>query len=579
MRIKSIQGDITDIETDALVNSANTEMVLGGRHSVAGRINQLTEGRLEHQLQDPHRFPRPIPLGSVYVTDGDVLPCQYVFHLAAHGPLGDMLAAAEKMEGDEDVLLKLGSVLLQSIQLGVKNILEECERHQIARLSLPLIGTGTLNLTKALAIEVLVGALAVNLSEKSLPELEEILIVSYDEVPHQQLTDYLDQSKLFETDREEAALQRISVHMSEPVPEWGVEEPDSCLVVSSSLADAQESSLAPHEAIGELADLKRRIRDLEGENAGLDANAKQATEEMNTLLKENRDLKKKLKEFHREQFRDEGWQRLDLPLPLAYAQNLRVSEEDPNRRRLNAMTAIGIASKYFSAIVCAEYQAAGNFDQALNQELSNRFGSGPMTDGSWHWVGTKIARAFRNQGMQGQVLQELPGLWVNDRGNWTLFSEKLKALVNLRNQIHNPVNADPAPAREWLNTMEPLWEEMCELSRDLLNYELVYIDSIQDFLPGTRIRYSVKHLRGGYFVPQSATLDLVEQHRPEHLFLRERDSDVLLGLHPFMVYEYSSVTNNREAYCLDCIQSAQFQFRAFRYAHNHHLNHLGDLPF
>ena len=41
MRIKSIQGDITDIETDALVNSANTEMVLGGRHSVAGRINRV----------------------------------------------------------------------------------------------------------------------------------------------------------------------------------------------------------------------------------------------------------------------------------------------------------------------------------------------------------------------------------------------------------------------------------------------------------------------------------------------------------------------------------------------------------
>ena len=49
--IGALNGDITDLETDVIVNSANTEMVLGGRRSVAGRINQLTDGRLERILK------------------------------------------------------------------------------------------------------------------------------------------------------------------------------------------------------------------------------------------------------------------------------------------------------------------------------------------------------------------------------------------------------------------------------------------------------------------------------------------------------------------------------------------------
>ena len=50
--IMAVHGDITDIETDVMVNSANTAMVLGGTRSVASRINELTEGRLESILSN-----------------------------------------------------------------------------------------------------------------------------------------------------------------------------------------------------------------------------------------------------------------------------------------------------------------------------------------------------------------------------------------------------------------------------------------------------------------------------------------------------------------------------------------------
>ena len=47
----------------------------------------------------------------------------------------------------------------------------------------------------------------------------------------------------------------------------------------------------------------------------------------------------------------------------------------------------------------------------------------------------------------------------------------------------------------------------------------------------------------------------------------------VLELNPFMVYEYSQVTNSRETYCLDHIQRTKFQYRAFRYANLLHMPH------
>ena len=132
---------------------------------------------------------------------------------------------------------------------------------------------------------------------------------------------------------------------------------------------------------------------------------------------------------------------------------------------------------------------------------------------------------------------------------------------------------------DWLAKFSPLWEEMCTLSASLLNYELVFIDSIENFLPDGRYLYTVKHLRGGYFAPQSGTLDFSEQYNRYELFLWDPVNDGMLALSPFMVYEYSQVTNSREAYCLDHITQARFHFRAFRYAQFHYEDREGATIF
>ena len=120
---------------------------------------------------------------------------------------------------------------------------------------------------------------------------------------------------------------------------------------------------------------------------------------------------------------------------------------------------------------------------------------------------------------------------------------------------------------------------MCHFTEELLKYELIFIDEIQELLENGKIRYSVKHLRGGFFIPKSDTLELDKRLKRYRLYLLNPKTKSVLELNPFMVYEYSQVTNSRETYCLDHIQHDKFQYRAFRYAHLNHMHHRGMIPF
>jgi len=570
--IKAVQGDITDIETDAMVNSVNTAMVLGGTRSVASRINELTGGRLESILSNDDKYPKPVPLGEVCVTESDELPCSFVFHLSTHGNLEEMVNAANELGDEEELTDRLQIVLLDSIKLGVKNLLRECEKHGLKRMTIPLIGSGSLNLPKLLAIEALVGSLTGQLLETPPQYLREIKIVTLEKPIFGFLKDYL-QEKTYQkleqqygTETDTKLLKRVSseIESAELILE---EEPER----SESIA---------FEAIGEISSLKSELRAITLEKSRLEKKNQEYSTEITNLLEHNRELKREILSANRMvSSPEEVWLRSDLPLPLAYAHDILSSEEDPNRRYLLSTASIGIVHKYFFSLVCAEYKAAECFDQEVNEQVNKRFRQNSVTEGSWHWIGLLIAQAFKDKNRNGKVIVDFVKQWLNEDGSWSRFSEVLKDLINLRNEIHDPVGADNARARDWLVHFIPLWEEMCELSAGFLNYELVFIDSIQNFLPGGRYLYTVKHLRGGYFAPQSGPLDFSEQYKPGELFLWDPVNDGMLALSPFMVYEYSQVTNSREAYCLDHITQARFHFRAFRYAQYHYEDSEGAVPF
>lgn len=115
-RIIVKQGDITDMEVDAIVNAANTDLVLGS--GVAGTIRRKGGDSIQKECNEIG----PIPLGEAAVTGGGNLKSRYVIH-AAGMHLG-------------------GSVSERSLRDATRNSLLRADEKGIKTIAFPAIGTG-----------------------------------------------------------------------------------------------------------------------------------------------------------------------------------------------------------------------------------------------------------------------------------------------------------------------------------------------------------------------------------------------------------------------------------------------------
>jgi len=115
-RVELVTGDITDLATDAIVNAANAQLILGG--GVAGAIRR--RGGPEIQVEC-NRIGGTFVGGAVITTGGN-LPARYVIH--AVGP--------QMGEGNEDEKLK--NATLNSLKLA--------DEQQLTSLAFPAISTG-----------------------------------------------------------------------------------------------------------------------------------------------------------------------------------------------------------------------------------------------------------------------------------------------------------------------------------------------------------------------------------------------------------------------------------------------------
>ncbi len=115
-KITLVQGDITDMHVDAIVNAANAELLLGG--GVAGAIRRKGGPAIQEEcnrIGGTH-------VGGAVLTTGGNLPARYVIH--AVGPMNG--------EGDEDQ--KLRNATLESLKLMDKN--------DLYTIAFPAISTG-----------------------------------------------------------------------------------------------------------------------------------------------------------------------------------------------------------------------------------------------------------------------------------------------------------------------------------------------------------------------------------------------------------------------------------------------------
>lgn len=110
------QGDITEQETDAIVNAANSQLILGG--GVAGAIRR----KGGPSIQEDCNRKGPIGVGLAVLTTGGNLKAKYVIH--AVGP--------RMGEGEEDC--KLRDATLNSLKVA--------DAHRLKSISFCAISTG-----------------------------------------------------------------------------------------------------------------------------------------------------------------------------------------------------------------------------------------------------------------------------------------------------------------------------------------------------------------------------------------------------------------------------------------------------
>jgi O-acetyl-ADP-ribose deacetylase (regulator of RNase III) len=133
-RIKLVQGDITKIKADAIVNAANTSLLGGG--GVDGAIHRAGgKAILEECIQIRNRQ-GGCKTGEAVITTGGNLPARYVIHT-----VGPVYSSGDK---GEDALL--ASAYLNSLKLAAENDLET--------IAFPNISTGIYHFPKKMAAAI-----------------------------------------------------------------------------------------------------------------------------------------------------------------------------------------------------------------------------------------------------------------------------------------------------------------------------------------------------------------------------------------------------------------------------------------
>lgn len=120
MGLKIISGDITKLETDAIVNAANTGLKQGG--GVCGAIFNAAGAR---ELQKACDVLAPIETGEAVITPGFNLPARYVIHTA--GPVYNSAAMKESER------------LLRD---SYTNSLKLAKENNLSSIAFPLISSG-----------------------------------------------------------------------------------------------------------------------------------------------------------------------------------------------------------------------------------------------------------------------------------------------------------------------------------------------------------------------------------------------------------------------------------------------------
>jgi len=141
-RIEIQQGDITEMDVDAIVNAANNDLVLGA--GVAGAI--LRKGG--QNIQDECNEIGSIPIGYAAITSGGKLKARYVIHAASMGLGGERTTA-------------------KTLRTSTAHCLRIANERKLKTIAFPAIGTGVSGFPVDDCARIMLGEVAQHLKNGS----------------------------------------------------------------------------------------------------------------------------------------------------------------------------------------------------------------------------------------------------------------------------------------------------------------------------------------------------------------------------------------------------------------------------
>jgi O-acetyl-ADP-ribose deacetylase len=136
-RLMLVHGDITDETVDAIVNAANSGLVLGG--GVSGAIYRKGGQQIQDECDRLGR--RAVAIGGAAITGAGKLPAKYVIH--AVGPVW-----REQNETENDRLL--ASATTASLEIA--------RERGLLSIAFPAISSGIFGFPKPRCAQVMIGA-------------------------------------------------------------------------------------------------------------------------------------------------------------------------------------------------------------------------------------------------------------------------------------------------------------------------------------------------------------------------------------------------------------------------------------
>ncbi|RFM36256.1 O-acetyl-ADP-ribose deacetylase [Chitinophaga silvisoli] len=157
MKIELIQGDITKVHADAIVNAANTSLMGGG--GVDGAIHRAGGPAILEDCRKIVARQGQCATGEAVTTTAGNLPARYVIHTV--GPVWNGKAKEEELLAN-----------------AYRNSLEQAVAHDVKTIAFPNISTGIYRFPKDKAAQIAITTVR-DFAEKN-NTIEKVIFVCFD---------------------------------------------------------------------------------------------------------------------------------------------------------------------------------------------------------------------------------------------------------------------------------------------------------------------------------------------------------------------------------------------------------------